>query len=217
MDSRARLRAKREKGGSVNFRLKTKVEVEELVEKMREIPVDEDVSEICGLGDELVALLRSQPTQQEALPEAPDLTTAEAAASAAEIHDLEVSVRLFDCSPEELPANEHRRALFLEQKREELEKVLGAAAARKAMAYLYGAGGGEEPVRLTCDTVYNLRRSAAIGKLPGRTRDLFSEAMLKALDEHGGDLDVDLAQFVRAFCANDERSMRGVARRLASA
>jgi len=213
------LRAKREKGGSVNFRLKTKVEVEELVEKMREIPVDEDVSEICGLGDELVALLRSQPTREEALPPAPDLTMAEAAASAAEIHDLEVSVRLFDCSPEELPANEHRRALFLEQKREELEKVLGASAAQKAMSYLYGsqAGGGGEPIRLTGDTVYNLRRSAAIGRLPGRQRDLFSEGLLKALDEHGDDLNVDLTQFVRAFCANDERGMREVARRLVTA
>src|SRR5215472_11919336 len=128
MDSRARLRAKREKGGSVNFRLKTKAEVEEEVRKTREIPVDEDVSEICGLGDELVALLRSQPTREEPIPPARPMSKAEEAAFEGR---LVFETVYGESGSDALPANMKLRGLVLQQELTSLQKTFGKEDGRR--------------------------------------------------------------------------------------
>jgi hypothetical protein len=209
---------------SLVFRLKTKAEVEEEIREARKGSGDALIDEICGLGDPHVELIRSQAVQEERVPPPRPMTKREEA-EVEERLDTELTLqRVFgEDSVTELPKNMTQRGMFLQDQLQGLQKMFGEERGRAIYEYVYEEGPPATRSRLTIspDQEYELRRSAAVGRLPGRTRDVFSEALLKSAQRTAdGNFDVDstaAAKLLMAHLAGDKKTMREMVRGLVAA
>jgi len=169
------------------FKLKTRTQVEEEVRKARE-ESDGEVSDIFGLGDELVDMIRTQPVSETPLAPARPMTKSEATEVEADL----ISFRLFDEPADPIAQlSEPFRKMAEEQQREDLEKLVGPARAAQT----------RQERLVSRELERQLRENVLVGKLPGRTPDTGSELLLRFLKSYGENDDAGMRQVVRQLVA----------------
>jgi len=187
--------------------------------------LDPAVKEIIAGSDEDIIHLHRIGTPLRETPVAParPMTRDEERAFEGKLVFTQVFDEPFDGG--ELPSNPVQRSIALQKEYESLEKTFGREAADRICSYLYEdfspSTGKRDVIKVSRDQEYELRRSVAVSRLPGRTRDVFAEALLAAAKEReDGSFDVHLnrtLEFIKAYGKGDEVAMRAVVRQIIAA